>query len=121
MIQFSRHTLSNGLRILVHEDSSSPLVALSVTYSVGSRNDDPNRTGFAHLFEHLMFGGSANAPNFDDPIQEAGGDSNAFTNNDYTCYYESLPAENLETALWLEADRMGDLVLTRKPLMCSAR
>lgn len=116
MIEFTKHTLSNGLRLLVHEDFSTPMVAVNIAYHVGSVNDDPERTGFAHLFEHLMFGGSANAPDFDGVLQNAGGDSNAFTNNDFTNYYDILPAENIETALWLEADRMEALLLNKKAL-----
>lgn len=109
MIQFSRFELSNGLKVLVHEDNSTPMAALNVLYDVGARDEDPNRTGFAHLFEHLMFGGSANIPDFDDPIQMAGGENNAFTSNDMTSFYNVLPAQNLETAFWLESDRMLSL------------
>lgn len=109
MIQFSRFELSNGLKVLVHEDTSTPMAALNVTYNVGARDEDPQRTGFAHLFEHLMFGGSAHIPDFDDPLQLAGGENNAFTNNDMTSFYELVPAQNLEIAFWLESDRMLSL------------
>ena len=106
MIDFQRFILNNGLRVIVHEDNSTPLVAVNLLYDVGSRDENPTRTGFAHLFEHLMFAGSANAPDFDQPIQHAGGENNAFTNNDMTNFYASVPAENLETLLWIESDRM---------------
>ncbi|MCB9080613.1 MAG: insulinase family protein [Lewinellaceae bacterium] len=109
MIAFSKFTLDNGLRVLVHEDYSTPLVAVNVLYNVGARDERPDRTGFAHLFEHLMFGGSANIPNFDDVIQMAGGENNAFTNNDITNFYDIVPAQNIETAFWLESDRMLSL------------
>ncbi|MDX1911535.1 MAG: insulinase family protein, partial [Saprospiraceae bacterium] len=104
MVDFIRHILPNGLRVLVHEDPSTPLVAVNVSYYVGSRDEQPDKTGFAHLFEHLMFAGSKNVPDFDEPLQRAGGENNAFTTNDYTTFYEIVPAENLETALWLESD-----------------
>lgn len=116
MIEYSRFELSNGLRVLVHEDNSTPMVAVNVLYDVGSRDENPERTGFAHLFEHLMFGGSANIPDFDDPIQMAGGENNAFTNSDFTNFYETLPAENIETAFWLESDRMLSLSFDPKVL-----
>lgn len=116
MIEYSRFELSNGLRVLVHEDNSTPMVAVNVLYDVGSRDESPERTGFAHLFEHLMFGGSANIPDFDDPIQMAGGENNAFTNSDFTNFYETLPAENIETAFWLESDRMLSLSFDPKVL-----
>jgi zinc protease len=109
MINYHRFTLENGLRVLVHEDDSTPMVAMNVLYNVGSRDESPERTGFAHLFEHLMFGGSLNVPNFDTPIQLAGGENNAFTNSDITNFYNILPSENLETAFWLESDRMFSL------------
>lgn len=92
--------------VIIHEDDSTPMAAVNVLYNVGARDESPDKTGFAHLFEHLMFGGSANIPDFDEPIQNAGGENNAFTNNDVTNFYNLLPAENLETALWLESDRM---------------
>jgi predicted Zn-dependent peptidase len=116
MIKYHRFTLENGLRVLVHEDSSTPMVAVNVLYDVGSKDESPNRTGFAHLFEHLMFGGSLNIPNFDSPIQLAGGENNAFTNTDITNFYNLLPAENMETAFWLESDRMLELNFSEKSL-----
>lgn len=116
MIHFDKYTLDNGLRLVVHEDKSSPMVAVNVVYDVGSRDEDPSKTGFAHLFEHLMFGGSQNVPDFDGPIQNAGGENNAFTNTDMTNFYNVLPAENVETALWLESDRMKQLVFSEKAL-----
>ncbi len=109
MIDFTAFTLDNGLRILVHEDASDPLVAFNVLYDVGSRDEDPEKTGFAHLFEHLMFGGSQNIPSYDEPLQRVGGENNAFTSPDITNYYITLPAANLETAFWLESDRMLSL------------
>jgi predicted Zn-dependent peptidase len=116
MVHFTRKTLPNGLRVLVHEDNSTPLVAVNVAYYVGSRDEQADKTGFAHLFEHLMFAGSRHVPDFDDPLQRAGGENNAFTTNDYTTFYEILPAENLETALWLESDRMLALNISKKAL-----
>jgi len=116
MIAFKKHTLSNGLRIIVHEDHSSPMVAVNVVYDVGSRDENPEMTGFAHLFEHLMFGGSENIPDFDSPIQMAGGENNAFTNTDMTNFYNVLPSENIETALWLESDRMKQLIFSEDAL-----
>ncbi len=109
MIRFERFELDNGLKVLVHEDDSTPMAAVNVLYNVGARDESPEKTGFAHLFEHLMFGGSANIPDFDTPIQMAGGENNAFTNNDITNFYDILPAENLEVAFWLESDRMMSL------------
>lgn len=116
MIKFERFVLKNGLRVLVHQDDSTPMVAVNVLYNVGARDESPEKTGFAHLFEHLMFGGSANVPDFDDPIQEAGGENNAFTNNDITNFYDILPAENIETAFWLESDRMLHLKFDERVL-----
>ncbi len=116
MINFSRFELANGLRVLVHEDDSTPMAAVNVLYDVGARDELPDKTGFAHLFEHLMFGGSLNVPDFDDPIQLAGGENNAFTNNDMTNFYDTLPAQNIETAFWLESDRMLSLNFSRKVL-----
>lgn len=116
MVNFTRKVLSNGLRVLVHEDTSTPLVAVNITYYVGSRDEHAERTGFAHLFEHLMFAGSKNVPDFDDPLQHAGGENNAYTTNDYTTFYEILPADNIETALWLESDRMLALNISKKSL-----
>jgi zinc protease len=116
MIKFDRFTLENGLTVIVHEDQTTPLVALNILYKVGARDEDESRTGFAHLFEHLMFGGSVNIPNYDEPLQIAGGENNAFTNNDITNYYLTIPSQNLETAFWLESDRMLSLAFTEKSL-----
>lgn len=115
-IEYKRIMLSNGLRLLLHRDASTPLVAVNVVYDVGSKDENPIMTGFAHLFEHLMFGGSENIPDFDTPIQMAGGENNAFTNSDMTNFYNVLPAENLETALWLESDRMKKLAFSEESL-----
>lgn len=116
MISYKEKVLDNGLKVIIHEDDSTPLVAVNLLYKVGSRDEHEDRTGFAHLFEHLMFGGSENAPDFDDPIQLAGGENNAFTNSDITNFYITIPAQNLETALWLESDRMKSLVLNKNSL-----
>jgi len=116
MIQFEKFTLSNGLRVVVHEDHSTPLAVVNVMYDVGAKDEDPQRTGFAHLFEHLMFGGSVNIPEYDEPLQMAGGENNAFTTSDLTNYYIQLPAENIETAFWLESDRMLSLAFSEKSL-----
>ncbi len=116
MIDFKRFELDNGLRIILHRDTSTPLVAVNVLYNVGARDEDPDRTGFAHLFEHLMFEGSENIPDFDNALQMAGGENNAFTNNDFTNYYLTIPAQNLETALWLESDRMKKLAFSEEKL-----
>lgn len=116
MIEFSKFTLANGLKVLVHEDDSTPLVAINILYNVGSKDESPDKTGFAHLFEHLMFGGSANIADFDGPIQRAGGENNAFTNSDITNFYDILPAQNIETAFWLESDRMLSLNFDKKVL-----
>ena len=116
MINHTSHTLSNGLKVIVHEDDSTPLVTTNILYKVGARDEDPQRTGFAHLFEHLMFGGSVNIPEYDSPLQLAGGDNNAFTNNDITNYYLTLPANNIETGFWLESDRMLSLDFSEKSL-----
>lgn len=121
MVAFTRNILPNGLRVLVHEDHTTPLVAANVAYNVGSRDEHPDKTGFAHLFEHLMFAGSKNAPDFDEPLQRAGGENNAFTTNDYTTFYEVLPTANLETALWLESDRMLSLNISQKALNVQRR
>jgi zinc protease len=116
MIPYQQHTLANGLRILVHEDPSSPMAAVNILYDVGARDENPQRTGFAHLFEHLMFGGTAAVPEFDTVLQQAGGNNNAYTTNDLTNYYDVLPAANLETAFWLEADRMNLLDFSERSL-----
>jgi predicted Zn-dependent peptidase len=112
MIRFEQFELDNGLRVIVHPDFSTPMAVVNVMYDVGARDEDPNRTGFAHLFEHLMFGGSINIPEYDGPLQMAGGENNAYTTNDVTNYYIQLPAENLETAFWLESDRMLSLAFS---------
>ncbi|MFI5150103.1 MAG: M16 family metallopeptidase [Bacteroidia bacterium] len=116
MIQFERYTLSNGLRVIVHTDPSTPLACINILYDVGARDEDPERTGFAHLFEHLMFGGSVNIPSYDEPLQRVGGENNAFTSNDITNYYLTLPSSNLETGFWLESDRMLSLAFSEKSL-----
>jgi zinc protease len=116
MIDIYKHVLANGLRIVVHPDKTTPLVAVNLLYDVGARDESPDKTGFAHLFEHLMFGGSRNVPNFDGPLQRVGGENNAWTSNDYTNYYITLPAANIETAFWLESDRMLELNFTKKNL-----
>lgn len=116
MIQFDRFTLSNGLRVLVHPDPSTPMAVVNVLYNVGARDEDPQHTGFAHLFEHLMFGGSLHISDYDGPLQMAGGENNAYTTNDLTNYYIQLPADNLETAFWLESDRMLSLAFSEKSL-----
>ena len=116
MVKFDRFILDNGLTVIVHRDVSTPMVAMNIIYKVGSRDEDPERTGFAHLFEHLMFGGSVNIPKYDVPLQKAGGENNAFTNNDFTDYYLTIPKNNLETAFWLESDRMLSLAFTKKSL-----
>jgi predicted Zn-dependent peptidase len=116
MIQYEKFILDNGLRVLVHEDKSTPMAVLNVLYDVGAKDENFDKTGFAHLFEHLMFGGSKNIPSYDEPLQVAGGENNAFTTNDLTNYYCQLPAENIETAFWLESDRMLSLAFSKKSL-----
>src|SRR5688572_12230166 len=116
MIQFEKFILKNGLRVIVHEDKSTPMAVVDVMYDVGSRDESDTRTGFAHLFEHLMFGGSVNIPSYDEPLQMAGGENNAYTTHDITNYYTQLPAENLETAFWLESDRMLSLAFDENSL-----
>jgi len=116
MIQFERFVLENGLRVIVHQDTSTPMAVVNIMYDVGARDEDPEKTGFAHLFEHLMFGGSIHIPAYDSPLQMAGGENNAYTSNDITNYYIQLPAENLETAFWLESDRMLSLAFGEKSL-----
>ncbi len=113
---FERFTLDNGLRVLVHHDNTTPMVAVNVLYDVGARDEEAERTGFAHLFEHLMFGGSVNIPSYDEPLQMAGGENNAYTTNDITNYYIQLPLENMETAFWLESDRMLSLAFSPQSL-----
>jgi len=121
MIQYNRFILENGLRVLVHEDHSTPLAVVNIMYDVGSRDEQAGQTGFAHLFEHLMFGGSIHIPDYDEPLQRAGGENNAYTTNDITNYYCTLPAENIETAFWLESDRMLSLAFSKKAWMCSVK
>ena len=116
MVDFNRFTLTNGLRVLVHEDDTTPMAVLNILYDVGARDEEQGKTGFAHLFEHLMFGGSINIPSYDEPLQRVGGENNAFTSNDITNYYITLPATNLETAFWLESDRMLSLAFSEKSL-----
>jgi len=112
VVKFEKFSLDNGLRVIVHQDTSTPMAVVNVMYDVGAKDEDPSRTGFAHLFEHLMFGGSVNIPVYDEPLQMAGGENNAYTTNDLTNYYIQLPAENIETAFWLESDRMLSLAFT---------
>ncbi len=104
------------MRVIFHKDSKTPVTAMNILYDVGARDEDPERTGFAHLFEHLMFGGSENIPSYDQPLETAGGDNNAFTNNDITNYYLTIPTHNIETGFWLESDRMLNLAFTPKSL-----
>ena len=117
MVSFKRFTLANGLKVLVHEDPTTPMAVLNILYDVGARDEHPDQTGFAHLFEHLMFGGSVNIPSYDEPLQRVGGENNAFTSNDITNYYITLPSVNLETAFWLESDRMLSLAFSEKSLL----
>ncbi len=116
MISFQQFTLANGLKVLVHEDHTVQIAVLNILYNVGSRDEQPDKTGFAHLFEHLMFGGSANIPSYDEPLQKVGGENNAFTSTDITNYYLTVPATNLETGFWLESDRMLSLSFDPKVL-----
>ena len=116
MINFERTQLANGLTVIVHQDKTTPMVAMDICYNVGSRDEHPDRTGFAHLFEHLMFGGSKHIPSYDEPLQKAGGDNNAFTSNDLTNYYLTLPKNNIETGFWLESDRMLELAFSKSSL-----
>jgi len=116
MIKFEKFELANGLKVIVHQDKSTPLACINILYNVGSRDENSDQTGFAHLFEHLMFGGSVNIPNYDEPLQRVGGENNAFTTNDITNYHLSLPADNLETGFWLESDRMLSLAFSEKSL-----
>ena len=112
MIKYKQTTLSNGLTVIANRDTASRMAAVNLLYKVGARNENPERTGLAHLFEHLMFRGTHLVPDFDTPVQMACGENNAFTNNDYTDFYITLPCDNLETALWLESDRMTGLNLS---------
>jgi predicted Zn-dependent peptidase len=116
MINFEKFELENGLKVIVHHDRSTQIVAVNLLYDVGARDENPDRTGFAHLFEHLMFGGSVHIPKYDTPLERAGGENNAFTNNDITNYYLTIPKQNLELAFWLESDRMLDLAFSEKSL-----
>ncbi len=116
MISYEKMVLQNGLTVLMHEDKNTPIASISVLYKVGSRDEHPEKTGFAHLFEHLMFGGSVNIPDYDGVMQRAGGENNAYTNHDYTHFFTTLPAKNIETALWLESDRMLELMLQKEVL-----
>ncbi len=116
MIEFNRFKLDNGLTVIHHFDPATPMAVVNTLFDVGARDESEDRTGFAHLFEHLMFGGSVNIADFDAPLQFAGGESNAFTSNDITNYYNTLPVQNIETALWLESDRMLSLAFTPKSL-----
>jgi zinc protease len=116
MIKYERFQLENGLKVIVHTDKSTPIACINILYNVGARDENPEQTGFAHLFEHLMFGGSVNIPSYDEPLQRVGGENNAFTTNDITNYYLTLPADNLETGFWLESDRMLSLAFSDKSL-----
>ena len=116
MINLEKYTLDNGLRLIFHKDESSPIAVVNTLYNVGSKDEDPERTGFAHLFEHLMFGGSINVPDFDSALQFTGGENNAFTSNDITNYYITIPSQNIETAFWLESDRMLALDFSQQNL-----
>lgn len=116
MIELNRFTLPNGLRVVHNYDASTAMVAVNVVYNVGARDESPRLTGMAHLFEHLMFGGSVNIPDFDGAIERAGGMNNAWTSNDYTSFYDVVPAHNAETAFWLESDRMLSLAFTPESL-----
>ena len=116
MLDFEKFTLGNGLRVVVHVDTATPMAAMNILFDVGARDEEAERTGFAHLFEHLMFGGSVNIPEYDEPLQMAGGENNAYTTNDITNYYIQLPLKNLETAFWLESDRMLSLAFSEKSL-----
>ena len=116
MIKFNSFVLDNGLQVFVHEDDKTPLAVVNILYDIGSRDESPDKTGFAHLFEHLMFGGSENIPNYDEPLQKVGGENNAFTSPDITNYYVTIPSKNIETAFWLESDRMKSLSFDPKVL-----
>ncbi|NVO04053.1 MAG: insulinase family protein [Bacteroidetes bacterium] len=116
MIKFEKFILDNGLKVIIHQDNSSPIVAFNVLYNVGAKDENPKKTGFAHLFEHLMFGGSENIPKYDEPLERVGGENNAFTNSDFTNYYLTLPLQSIETAFWLESDRMNELAFSEKSL-----
>ena len=114
MIKYERIVLKNGLKVISHYDPSTPLAAINILYNVGSKDENQDKTGFAHLFEHLMFEGSENIPSYDDVVQEMSGENNAFTNTDITNYYVSIPAQNIEKAFWLESDRMNSLTISEE-------
>jgi len=116
MIEYEKFILDNGLKVLVHQDKTTPFAGINILYNVGAKHENEEKTGFAHLFEHLMFGGSINIPDYDTPLQKAGGENNAFTTSDFTNYYLNLPKENIETAFWLESDRMLSLDFNQKSL-----
>ena len=116
MVDFLKYELKNGLKLIFHKDISTPMAAINILYQVGARNEDEDKTGYAHLFEHLMFSGSKHIPEFDEPLQMVGGEDNAFTTNDLTNYHIVLPKDNIETAFWLESDRMLELAFTKKGL-----
>lgn len=116
MINYEKYILDNGLRVIFHKDKTTPLITVNLLYGVGAKHENENKTGFAHLFEHLMFSGSRNVPSYDEVIDKIGGENNAFTNNDYTNYYLTIPANQLETALWVESDRMKFLNINQKSL-----
>lgn len=116
MINFEKFILKNGLKVIVHQDTATKIVAMNILYNVGSRDEEEDKTGFAHLFEHLMFGGSMNILKYDEPLEKVGGENNAFTNNDITNYYLTVPMQNIETAFWLESDRMLNLAFSPKSL-----
>ena len=115
-MKINKLTLDNGLRLVHHEDTTTQMVALNIVYDVGSRDEHPDHTGFAHLFEHLMFGGSVHIPDYDTPLQQAGGENNAWTNNDITNYYLTVPRANAEIGFWLESDRMLELAFSPRSL-----
>lgn len=116
MIEFEQFSLNNGLRVIFHQDKTTPFAGINILYNVGAKHENEEKTGFAHLFEHLMFGGSVNIPDYDTPLQKAGGENNAYTSSDFTNYYLNLPKENIETAFWLESDRMLSLDFNQKSL-----
>lgn len=116
MLKINKHILNNGLRLVHSQDDSTQMVALNILYNVGARDENPAHTGFAHLFEHLMFGGSVNIPDYDGPLQLSGGENNAWTNNDITNYYLTVPRQNVETGFWLESDRMLSLDFSERSL-----
>ena len=115
-MKINKYCLNNGLRLVHYQDLSTQMVALNIVYDVGARDEDPEHTGFAHLFEHLMFGGSVNIPDYDAPLQSAGGENNAWTNNDITNYYLTVPKSNVEIGFWLESDRMLELAFSEQSL-----